>query len=91
MGKSVKENIEANEVRPKLKLPEWATCGELRRHFKKHPCRDLNGRYYSYDIDGRVLGYVEYQKGVIISRKAYKKSQMIVNPRRRGYGSKGQV
>lgn len=46
---------------------------EAKEYFKKHPCRDLSGRYYAYDIDGRVLGYVEYHGGVVVLRKAYKK------------------
>ena len=46
---------------------------EAKAYFKKHPCKGLNGRYYAYDIDGRVLGYVEYRGGVVILRRTYRK------------------
>ncbi|MEI7751855.1 MAG: hypothetical protein WCJ71_07160 [Candidatus Omnitrophota bacterium] len=38
-----------------------------------NPFQDLNGRYYARDINGRVLGYVEYRRGVVVSRKSLKK------------------
>ena len=46
---------------------------EAKAYFKKHPCKGLNGRYYACDIDGHVLGYVEYRRGVVALRKTYKK------------------
>ncbi len=48
---------------------------EAKEYFKKHSCKDLEGRYYAYDIAGLVLGYVEYRRGVVILRKTYKKPQ----------------
>lgn len=48
---------------------------EAKAYFKKHPCRDLSGRYYAYDIEGRVLGYVEYRRGIVVLRKTYKRTR----------------
>ena len=42
---------------------------EAKEYFKKHPQRDLDGRYYACDTDGTVLGHVEYRKGVVVARK----------------------
>ena len=75
MGKSMKANISGDKESLGINPGRWVASGELKRHFKKHPCRDLNGRYYAYDTDGRVLGYVEYRRGVVILRKTYKKPQ----------------
>ena len=75
MGRSLKKNIKANDVRCKPKPATRVTCGELREQYAKHPFVDLNGRYYAYDIDGRVLGYVEYRGGVVVSKKTYKEQK----------------
>jgi len=46
---------------------------QLRNYFKKNPCLDLNGKWVAYDVDGKPLGEVVYKKGIIISRRTYKK------------------
>jgi len=48
---------------------------EAKEYFKKHPRNDLNGKYYAYDADGSVLGYVEYRKGVVVARKSIEKGK----------------
>ena len=75
MGRSLKRKSKANDVRCKPKPAVRVTCGELREQYSKHPCMDLNGRYYAYDIDGRVLGYVEYRRGVVVLKKTYEEQK----------------
>jgi hypothetical protein len=50
-----------------MNIKQW------QRHFKKHPHKDLNGRYVAYDIDGTPLGEVVYKEGVLVPRKRIRK------------------
>jgi hypothetical protein len=38
---------------------------------RKHPHKDLNGKYVAYDIDGTPLGEVVYKEGKVISKREY--------------------
>ena len=49
-----------------MKYKEWM------RYIRKHPCKDLNGKYVAYDMDGTPLGEVVYKEGKVISRREYK-------------------
>ena len=61
--------IEREEKETNMNLKEAKT------YFKKHPCRDLNGKWVAYDDDGLALGEVVYQKGIVVSKKVYKKKK----------------
>jgi hypothetical protein len=52
-----------------MRLKQW------QRYFKKHPHKDLNGKYIAYDIDGRPLGETVYKKGVLVSRKRIRRDK----------------
>jgi len=48
-----------------MKLKGWLKLN------KKHPNKDLNGRYIAYDIDGKPLGEVVYKEGKAVSKREY--------------------
>ena len=48
-----------------MKYRDWM------RLIRKHPHKDLSGRYVAYDIDGTALGEVVFKEGIVISRKKY--------------------
>jgi len=52
-----------------MKIKEW------QRYFKKHPNKDLNGKYVAYDIDGKPLGETVYKKGVLVSRRKIRRAK----------------
>jgi len=50
---------------------------DMMRHIKKHPHKDLNGKSIAYDMDGKPLGEIIYEKGRVISMKKYGKKPII--------------
>jgi len=48
---------------------------QWQKFFKKHPHKDLNGRYIAYDLDGTPLGETVYKKGVLVSKKKIKRGK----------------
>jgi hypothetical protein len=52
-----------------MNMKQW------QKFFKKHPHKDLNGKYIAYDIDGKPLGEIVYKKGVLVSRKKIKRGK----------------
>jgi len=52
-----------------MKYKEWLQL------IKKHPHKDLNGKYVAYDIDGAPLGEIVYLKGRVVSRRTYKRTK----------------
>jgi len=49
-----------------MKYKDWLKL------IRKHPCKDLNGRYIAYD-DSRPIGEIVYKEGIVISRKKLKR------------------
>ena len=41
------------------------------RLIRRHPHKDLNGKYVAYDIDGAALGEVVYKAGKVVSKREY--------------------
>ena len=52
-----------------MNMKQW------QKFFKKHPHKDLNGRYIAYDLDGTPLGETVYKKGVLVSKKKIKRGK----------------
>ena len=48
---------------------------QILKLIKKYPCKDLNGKYVAYDIDGTALGYTIYKNGVVIERGRLEESE----------------
>lgn len=50
-----------------MKYKEWMKL------IRKHPHKDLNGKYVAYDSDATALGEITYENGRVISRKLYRR------------------
>ncbi|MDD5005062.1 MAG: hypothetical protein PHS93_00980 [Candidatus Omnitrophica bacterium] len=53
-----------------MKYKDWL------RLIRKHPHKDLDGKYLAYD-DGKPIGEIVFKEGVVISRKKLKRGEVI--------------
>ena len=56
-----------------MKYKDWMKL------IRKHPHKDLNGKYVAYDIDGTPLGEIVYKEGKVVSRREYEIEEKGIN------------